>query len=69
MEVNVKKNGDESADLEIPDGCALCSGPLALRVNRRGAISVCVTCRWVARPSVELGEGGLQVMFSPFAAA
>jgi hypothetical protein len=69
MELTVKRNGDDSADIEIPGGCALCAGPLAMRVSRRGAVSVCVACRWVARPQVEFGPTGLQVAFNPSALA
>jgi hypothetical protein len=69
MEVILKKNGEESADFELPGGCALCGGPLSVRLSHNGAHSVCVPCRWMARPSVELRPGGMNVVFGTNALA
>jgi hypothetical protein len=63
-EVIVKKNGD-SADVELPTGCALCGGPLSVRFSSNGAYSVCLSCRWIARPSVSFRGGAINVVFGP----
>lgn len=69
MEVTVKRNGDESADVFVPTGCPLCGGPISLRVSPKGATSVCVPCRWIARPMVDFGPRGLQLAFGSTAEA
>ena len=67
-ELIVKKDGD-SAEVELPTGCALCGGPLAVRFSSSGAYSVCVSCRWIARPSVAFRGGAINVVFGPTAIA
>jgi hypothetical protein len=69
MEVIVKRNGDESADIELPTGCALCGGPLSVRFSPSAAHSVCVPCRWFARPTVSLRGGAINVVFGAAAIA
>jgi hypothetical protein len=69
MDVTIKKNTDESADLELPGGCLLCGGPVSVRVSPNGTYSVCVPCRWLARASVSFRPGGIDVMFATVGAA
>lgn len=69
MEAIVKKNGDESADFELPNGCALCGGPVSVRISPQAARSVCIGCRWVARATVAFRPEGIEVMYGPTAIA
>jgi hypothetical protein len=67
-ELIVKKDGD-SAEVELPNGCTLCGGALSVRFSANGAYSVCVSCRWIARPSVAFRDGAINVVFGPTAIA
>jgi hypothetical protein len=69
MDVTIKKNTDESADLELPNGCVLCGGPVSVRVSPNAAYSVCIPCRWWVRASVAFRPGGIEVMYTTTAAA
>jgi hypothetical protein len=63
VEMTITRHTDGSADFELPEGCLLCSGPLAVRVTPGGSGSCCVPCRWLARPSVELSGDSVQVSY------
>ena len=59
------KTGERSADLNLPGGCILCGGDLDVRLTPSGAQSCCLSCRWIARPHIELGAEGLKVAYIP----
>ncbi len=61
MEVMVKKNGDQSADFDLPEGCGLCGQTLAVRVSPAGAWAVCQHCRWFFHPQLQLRQNGVEV--------
>ena len=69
MDVTIKKNADESADIELPNGCVVCGGPVSVRVTQGTTYSVCVPCRWVARAAVSFRPGGIEVMYTTTAVA
>jgi hypothetical protein len=64
MDVTTKKNSDQIPDLVLPGGCALCGGPVSVRVSPDQAYSVCIPCRWLTRAAVSFRPGGIEVVFS-----
>jgi hypothetical protein len=61
--VNMKRAGENGAEFDIPGGCLLCGGPLAVRVSPAGAYSCCIPCRWVSHPQLEASSKGIEVSY------
>jgi hypothetical protein len=49
-------------EFQLPGGCIICGGELAVRMTPSGAGTVCVECRWISRPQVSRGEDGVEVL-------
>lgn len=54
--------GEGFRDLDLPGGCILCGGDLAVRIGEAGAASFCPSCRWISRPHMRRHGGGVQVI-------
>jgi hypothetical protein len=52
-------------DLELPGGCVLCGGALAVRVGPGGARSCCLRCRWISRVQLTEADGRLALAHPP----
>jgi hypothetical protein len=52
-------------DLQLPGGCILCGGDLAVRVRAGTARSWCGHCRWISRPHMHRGQDGVAVVHPP----
>lgn len=59
----------DHVEYAIPEGCPVCETDLEVRVSRAGAYGVCLTCGYIARPTVALTHSGLKVEFIPGADA
>lgn len=53
---------DSARDIQIPEGCILCGGDLAVRVTPEGAGSVCLSCRWISHPHMTREDGTVHVV-------
>jgi len=72
MRVNTSESVIEekgAADLELPSGCTLCGGTLAIRISSAGARSVCRQCRWLSRPHLHGNDGDFELVHPPGAVA
>ncbi len=47
------------AELELPTGCVVCGGPLAVRITPNGARGCCVRCRYL--PALQIEQVGDQL--------
>lgn len=55
--------GSGYRDIDLPGGCILCGGDLAVRIGERGgATSFCSRCRWISRPHMRHHDGAVQVV-------
>jgi predicted RNA-binding Zn-ribbon protein involved in translation (DUF1610 family) len=52
---------EETRDFELPGGCILCGGDLAVRMTEGQAASYCPSCRWVSRPHMRREDGHVYV--------
>ncbi len=48
-------------EFELPEGCPLCGGTLAVRTTPEGAGSYCGHCHWLSRPRVRLLKGRVEM--------
>lgn len=46
-------------EITVPHGCVMCDGPVVIRFSQKGAVSLCVRCRSMARPKLEVADGRL----------
>jgi hypothetical protein len=53
---------EEHEDIELPNGCILCGGPLALRLRHGSARTFCAHCRWISRPHMRRENGAVHVI-------
>ncbi len=53
---------EERQDVDIPGGCILCGGDLAVRFTTAGAVSFCPSCRWISHPRVRREDGSVYMM-------
>jgi hypothetical protein len=53
------ERGSKRAEMEVPGGCSVCGGPVAVKFSRSRAVSVCRTCMHVAIARVHVEEGNL----------
>lgn len=51
-----------SRDFSLDHGCLLCGGALAVKLTPGRARTVCIPCRWISRPHLKRGEGGVHVV-------
>jgi hypothetical protein len=58
------RRSDDRQDVDIPGGCILCGGDLAVRFAGSVAVSFCPQCRWISHPRVRR-EGGSVYMMHP----
>ncbi|MCI0573476.1 MAG: hypothetical protein L0Y66_22255 [Myxococcaceae bacterium] len=59
----------EATDMEIPEGCPLCDGPLEVRASPTGAWSYCAHCHWLSPTRLGMGEKGGLLVLHPAALA
>ncbi len=52
----------EFREIELPGGCILCGGDLAVRITAGGAASFCTRCRWISRPHMHREDDGVHVI-------
>lgn len=52
MSTEVRVINTTTAELELPNACPTCDGPLELRVSPEGARTFCGTCHIIARATV-----------------
>jgi hypothetical protein len=53
---------ESARDIQIPEGCILCGGDLAVRLTPDGAGSVCLRCCWISRPQMSREDGAVHVI-------
>lgn len=56
------EHAGEFRDIELPGGCILCGGDLAVRLAAGSAASFCTRCRWISRPHMRREEDGVHVV-------
>ncbi len=52
-------------ELELPDACMACGGPIAARFTSSGATGVCLACRRISALSVARSGDGINVVQLP----
>jgi hypothetical protein len=53
---------EEHEDIELPNGCILCGGPLAMRLRNGAAGTFCASCRWISHPHMKREDGAVHVI-------
>ncbi len=61
-DVTTETAAGEFRDLELPEGCILCGGDLAVRLAAGSAASYCKRCRWISRPHMQREVDGVHVI-------
>ncbi len=62
-DVSPETKAGEFRDIELPGGCILCGGDLAVRISAAGAAaSFCERCRWISRPHMLRQPDGVHVV-------
>jgi hypothetical protein len=59
----------EFRDFVVAGGCAVCEGPMTVRVSPGAMRGWCARCGWISRPVLLQGNGRLAVAYPPRAAA
>jgi hypothetical protein len=54
-----QERGPKKAEMEVPGGCQVCGGPVAVKFSRSRAVSVCRSCMHVAIARVHVEAGNL----------
>lgn len=62
MEATATIEMDGRRDFSLEGGCILCGGDLEVRVSAGTTRTVCRACRWISRPQMVRGEGGVHVV-------
>ena len=68
MEIHVSDDNG-TAEFELAEGCAVCSGNLRIRLTPRGARSYCGRCHALAEPEVSIDNHEIRIAQPPTAQA
>ena len=60
---------DESREFTVSGGCAVCEGPVSVRVTPGTMRGYCARCGWISRPFVWEANGRVTVAYPPQASA
>ncbi len=59
----------EFHEFVVAGGCAVCEGPMTVRITPGTMRGWCARCGWISKPLLLQGEKGLAVAYPPRAAA
>ena len=57
--MDTEGTGKERREMEVPGGCSVCGGPVAVKFTRSRAVSVCRACHHMAIAHVHVEDGNL----------